>query len=252
MLTFYYSSVFSNNLLESIPIQSFNEIVELRELKLRGNLIKRIVNNSFVNVPNLVRLDLSNNLLNVIEPQAFFNLETTLEWLRIDGNKLRDVGNLAIIQLEGLHGLELARNPWNCSCNLRSLLDWIYKFNIPFGDPPNCNAPQRLAGRSWNNLDIEEFGCIPNVISMNKEVKCAEGKNLTLTCLTNGIPAPNVRWTFKNNMTEKKLTPSTNTRIQIVDIKGQFSNLTILTVELYDAGIFKCIAGKTKQKKNNL
>lgn len=231
----------SNNLLESIPTHAFGEIVELRELKLRGNSIKRIINNAFVNVPSLVRLDLSDCRISVIEPRAFFNLESTLEWLRIDGNLLQDVRNLAIVQLESLHGLELARNPWNCSCNLRSLLDWIYKYNIPFGDPPNCNEPPRLKGRSWNNLDIEEFGCVPNVTAYQKVVRSIEGQNITLTCIVKGIPAPMVRWTFKSNVTERKIVPST--RIRHLDVKGQLSNLTINKLESYDAGMYTCIAG---------
>lgn len=231
----------SNNLLESIPTHAFGEIVELRELKLRGNMIKRIVNNAFVNIASLVRLDLSDCRISVIEPRAFFNLESTLEWLRIDGNLLQDVRNLAIVQLETLHGLELARNPWNCSCNLRSLLDWIYKYNIPFGDPPNCNEPARLKGRSWNNLDIEEFGCVPNITAHPKVVRSNEGQNVTLTCLVKGIPAPMVRWTYKNNVTERKIAPST--RIRNLDVKGQLSNLTINKLETYDAGTYTCIAG---------
>lgn len=231
----------SNNLLETIPTHAFGEIVELRELKLKGNSIRRIINHAFVNVPSLVRLDLSDCRINVIEPRAFFNLESTLEWLRIDGNLLQDVRNLAIVQLESLHGLELARNPWNCSCNLRSLLDWIYKYNIPFGDPPSCHDPPRLKGRSWNNLDIDEFGCVPNVTAYRKIVTATEGQNVTLTCIVKGIPTPLVRWTFKNNVTERKITPST--RIRNLDVKGQLSNLTINKLDTYDTGIYTCIAG---------
>lgn len=232
----------TNNQLEAIPSHAFNEITELRELKLKGNLIRKVLNNAFISVPSLVRLDLSDCRVSLIEPKAFYNLETTLEWLRIDGNKLQDVRGLALVSLEGLHGLELARNPWNCSCNLRSLLDWIYKYNIPFGDPPTCHTPPRLAGKSWNNLDIEEFGCVPMIKPRKPVVYGVEGRNVTISCDVRGLPAPFVRWTFKNNVTERKLMPSA--RMRNLDVKNSVSNLTINKVDFHDAGTYTCIAGE--------
>lgn len=232
----------SSNLLESVPSHAFIEIVELRELKLKNNLIRRIGNNAFTSVPNLIRLDLSDCRISTIESNAFTNLEATLEWLRIDGNQLQVIRYTTMKSLESLHGLELARNPWNCSCSLKGLYEWILESNIPFGDPPTCHTPTRLKGKSWNNLKKDDFGCVPMVKARNAIIEGMEGRNVTITCEIIGTPTPTTRWLFKNNVTRREIAASA--RIQSRFGINSTVNLIITKVDFHDAGTYLCIAGE--------
>lgn len=147
----------SDNLLSMVPSHTLESIPELRELKLIGNPIQRIFNDAFVKVPQLIRLELSNCYLMKIDVRAFVGLETSLEWLNLDFNKLSDIQVEAVLLLRNLHGLELAGNPWNCSCNLRPLREWMLHENIPFHIPPMCKFPERLAEQTWDKIDLGLF-----------------------------------------------------------------------------------------------
>lgn len=144
----------SDNLLSMVPSHALESIPELRELKLIGNPIQRIFNDAFAKVPQLIRLELSNCYLSTIDVRAFTGLETSLEWLKLDFNKLSDIQVEAILLLQNLHGLELSGNPWNCSCNLYPLREWMIRENIPFHIPPICKFPQRLAEQTWDKIDL--------------------------------------------------------------------------------------------------
>uniref|UniRef100_T1GF40 LRRNT domain-containing protein n=1 Tax=Megaselia scalaris TaxID=36166 RepID=T1GF40_MEGSC len=75
---------FSYNQLTMVPSHAFDSIPELRDIKLNGNPITRISNDAFSRIPQLVRLDLSDCKIQQVEPRAFFGLEASLEWLKLD------------------------------------------------------------------------------------------------------------------------------------------------------------------------
>jgi Leucine-rich repeat (LRR) protein len=139
----------SHNALTTVPSHTFDSIPELRELKLNNNPIQRIHNDAFVNVPQLIRLELSECRITTVEPRAFYGLEAALEWLKLDYNKLTEVLSSSFTILQNLHGLELAGNPWNCSCPLRPLREWMLRKNVPFGIPPVCQNPCDFQVRKW-------------------------------------------------------------------------------------------------------
>lgn len=239
----------SDNLMNMIPSHAFESITELRELKLIGNPIQRILNDAFVKVPQLIRLELSSCRIQTIDVRAFSGLETSLEWLKLDGNKLIEIRAAALVSLQNLHGLELAGNPWNCSCNLRPLREWMIRENIPFDIPPMCQYPQRLTAKTWDKLDLDEFACIPTIFAADYYANGVEGKNVTMTCNVNGIPEPNVRWMIRNriiaNLTSNsylKLPASQGRKLYMVNLQHNASNLTILTADLQDAGTYVCAA----------
>lgn len=98
----------SYNFLSLVPSYSLECIPELRELKLSGNPIQRIPNEAFVHVPQLVRLEMSDCKVGTVELKAFYGLEKSLEWLKLDKNKLVDVQSNSLTVLHNLHGLDLA------------------------------------------------------------------------------------------------------------------------------------------------
>ncbi len=80
--------------------------------------------------------------------------------------------------LTGLHGLELADNPWACDCRLRPLKEWLVRQNVPFAAEPVCATPARLSRRGFDSLDVNEFACPPKIISAAPryvEAKAGEG-----------------------------------------------------------------------------
>lgn len=237
----------SYNLLAMVPSATFDSTSELRELKLIGNPIQKLSNEAFSKMPHLVRLELSNCKIASIEARAFAGLEASLEWLKLDGNKLVDVSANALTFLQNLHGLELTSNPWNCSCNLRPLREWMTQENIPYGIPPVCQFPPRLAGKSWDKIELDEYACIPHIYSPDIRAHGVEGRNITMSCMVGGVPEPNVRWMIRNriiaNLTGNSMFPAAQGRkIYMVNLQEKTSNLTILTAEVQDAGTYICAA----------
>lgn len=234
----------SFNYLTTVPSQAFTSIHELRELKLSGNPIQRVSNGAFENVPQLIRLELSECKINIIEEYGFKGLEKYLEWLKLDKNKLSDLKHTSLTVLENLHELELAGNPWNCSCILRPLREWMLKRKVPFVVPPICKYPKRLASKSWDKLDLDEFACVPEIFAYDSKAHGVEGKNITMTCRITGIPIPNVRWLLKNKVIANLSgSPYSNgKKLYTVRLKNNSSDLTILTADLQDAGVYVCAA----------
>lgn len=237
----------SYNMLTMIPSHSFQSIPELRVLSIMGNPIQRIMNEAFINIPQLTRLELSDCKIAIIEVRAFTGLEPTLEWLKLDGNKLIEIRSITLTLLRNLHGLELAGNPWNCTCNLRPLREWMLKENIPYDIPPICKFPARLASKSWDKVELDEFACIPHILAPDVRAHGVEGKNVTMSCMVGGVPEPNVRWAVRNrviaNLTGNSMLPAAQGRkMYMVNLQQNASNLTILTAEVQDAGVYTCTA----------
>lgn len=234
----------SYNFLNAVPSQSFDSITELRELKLNGNPIHRIAANAFIHLSQLVRLDLSECRISIIEPNAFKGLERSLERLKLDENKLSEVDAYSFTVLRKLKGLELAGNPWNCSCELRPLRQWMIRFNVPSDFTPTCHYPKRLESKSWDKLDLDEYACVPEIIAYDSKAYGVEGKNITLTCRIAGIPEPNVRWLMKNkditNLTASA--QSGSKKLYVTHLTNNSSDLTIHSADIQDAGIYVCSA----------
>lgn len=232
----------SANLLGAVPSNSFSSTPELRELKLSSNPIYSLTAKAFRAVPQLVRLEMSDCKITRIELQAFFGLEATLEWLRLDNNKLSHVDSLAFASLSNLHGLELVGNPWNCSCNLRGFREWMLQQNVPYDIPPSCHSPARLQGKSWKFLDLEEFACPPRIYATAARARGVEGENVTLSCSVEGIPRPQVKWAVKNRPINHTFTALAGRKMLVANDREAASELLIRGVEPQDAGSYTCAA----------
>ncbi|XP_055682897.1 uncharacterized protein LOC129789847 [Lutzomyia longipalpis] len=237
----------SHNSLSAVPSHAFSAIPELRELKLNGNPIQRIAPDAFGPLSQLVRLELSDCRITAIDHRAFASLETTLEWLHLDGNRLAEVKATSLTALYNLHGLELSRNMWNCSCSLRPLREWMLRQKIPSAVVPLCRNPPRVAGKSWDRLDLDDFACVPHILATRISGDAIEGRNITMSCYVGGIPEPSVKWILRNrilgNITSGlALGPSTARRSYIVQARRNASNLTIMATETQDAGTYICAA----------
>ncbi|XP_055712471.1 uncharacterized protein LOC129807309 [Phlebotomus papatasi] len=236
----------SHNALTSVPSHVFSGIPELRELKLNGNPIQRVAVDAFSSLKQLVRLELSDCRISNIDPKAFLSLESTLEWLHLDGNRLADVRSSTFTILLNLHGLELGRNSWNCSCSLRPLREWMLRQKVPSAVVPICRHPPRLTGKPWDRLDLDDFACTPNIVATRTSADATEGKNITMSCYVDGIPEPSVKWILRNRVLGNAtgglpLAPPTR-RMYVLQGRKNVSNLTIMSTEIQDAGTYVCMA----------
>ncbi|XP_060531149.1 uncharacterized protein LOC132704867 [Cylas formicarius] len=234
----------SYNYLTIVPSHAFSSVPELRELKLSGNPIQKISNDAFLHTNQLIRLEMSNCRISAIDPGAFSGLAKSLEWLKLDRNRLADVDAMSFTSLENLHGLELNGNPWNCSCALRPLRDWMLRKNVPYDIPPVCHAPKRLAEKPWDKLDLDEFACVPEIFAYESKTHGTEGKNVTMTCRIEGIPKPSVKWLLKNKVIANLSGSSyaNNKKLYVVNLTNKSSELTIFSADLQDAGTYVCTA----------
>ncbi|VVC25744.1 Immunoglobulin subtype,Immunoglobulin-like domain,Immunoglobulin-like fold,Immunoglobulin subtype [Cinara cedri] len=223
----------SHNNIPTVPSVAFESVPELRELRLDGNPIMKVPNRAFEHVRRLVRLDVSNCKVALLETTAFSGLEKSLEWLRFDNNQLREVKSITITSLTGLHGVQLNNNPWNCSCKLRPLREWMLKRNVPYGAPPVCKAPARLAGTPWDKLDLDDFACEPHSVPVAPVVVVTEGDNVTVSCRMFGMPIPSSRWSRNDR-------PVGQTARNVPVTEGRYTNLTIVSTVAQDGGRYVC------------
>lgn len=232
----------SRNRLDSIPSQSFDSIRELRELRLGGNPIAKIGDESFIALPHLVRLSLSSCKISEIDPRGFTGLESSLEYLELSKNKLQVLHVAVLAPLRTLKGLELASNPWECTCALRPLRDWMIRKNVPATVVPDCALPPRLMTQSWDRLDLEDFACQPEVSALVSHFQGLEGDAVTLVCRVTGVPAPRVRWVRAGRLLGNSTTNVNSGRAFMLRSEGQTSNLTIKSADIQDSGSYTCNA----------
>ncbi|XP_049834970.1 chondroadherin-like protein, partial [Schistocerca gregaria] len=227
----------SGNLLLAVPSAAFQPVPELRELRLSANPLDRLPARAFHLLPRLVRLELSNCRISRMDPRAFEGVESSLEWLRLDGNELTgtESGVSALTTLRALHGLALAGNPWNCSCALRPLRRWLTEQRVPLGDePPACREPARLRGRAWDRLSAEDFACRPRP-APPPLVSAQEGGAAQLRCPVSADPPPTVKWLWRGRPLVNRSSPGR----YVVNASG--GALTVLRLEASDAGSYQCV-----------
>lgn len=237
----------SHNQLQAVPSHAFDSTPELRELRLSANPITVLSQEAFVNVPQLVKLELTDCRLQSIERGAFDGLEQSLEVLKIDGNRLVTVHAPTFTVLRNLHGLELASNLWNCSCALRALRKWMLREKIRCDIPPVCQQPDRLAARSWDKIELDDFACVPQIAAPLAHVQAIEGENVTIACGVRGVPEPHVNWYLRGRLLanlsgDVQVAVTHGRKVFIARWWPDESNLTIVNADMQDAGVYNCTA----------
>ncbi|KAK7601465.1 hypothetical protein V9T40_008906 [Parthenolecanium corni] len=235
----------SYNVFSVVPSLALQPIPDLRELKLNGNPILQIPGFAFTNVGQLIRLEVADCRIGYIDEHAFSGLEHSLESLKLSRNRLVNVQPEAFRRLEALNGLDLSDNPLNCSCVLQPLRDWMLRRSLSTNALPMCQSPEHNQNKSWDKLQNDDFACLPSAHAAVKTINAYVGENVTLTCKIGGTPTPDVRWSLRNRVLLNSTFgyPITNKRPYLIHaLSNNYSNLTILSLEMQDTGQYVCIA----------
>lgn len=234
----------SHNLLTYVPSATFQDVPFLRDLNLAHNPIQKIEGHAFRTVPGLIKLDLSDCALRSVASKAFEGVEL-LESLKLNGNRLQALRPQTVETLSKLHGVELHDNPWYCDCNLRAAKIWLTDYNIPYPVAPLCaGGPERLAHKSFADLDLDDFACKPEIRPDSRLVEAVAGDNMTIMCRVQSVPEATVNWYWNSRLLLNNSAFSSFQKIYVSEA-GAFdkrSTLILTNVQESDSGDFYCIA----------
>ncbi|NXT47157.1 LRR70 protein, partial [Pluvianellus socialis] len=169
----------SHNPIGSIHPFAFKELNKLRYLSLKNVKLKCIAVNVFFGLNSLSQLILSYNDLENINSSTF-TLLNNLMYLQLDRNKISSIGNgtfekmgqsLKMLSLAfnnitelqpevlkplvSLTHLQVNYNPWNCSCKMLRLLNWLA--SSPISVKIHCQNPPSMRGRPLHYIKRTQF-----------------------------------------------------------------------------------------------
>ncbi|TSL16052.1 Nyctalopin [Bagarius yarrelli] len=133
----------NDNLLVDLPRKSFKGLGHLKMLNLGGNLLTNVSNTWFGDLVELEVLHLDRNCLSFIDQGAFDNL-TSLMILHLNSNKLTTLPFPVFQPIYFIGHLYLFRNPWDCTCELWWLKEWMANYKLVRDVP--CASPPSVVG----------------------------------------------------------------------------------------------------------
>ncbi|KAM6997953.1 leucine-rich repeat transmembrane protein FLRT3 [Tautogolabrus adspersus] len=174
---------FDDNRISSISEQSLQDLINLKRLILDGNLLNNrgigemafinlinltelsLVRNSLTSPPanlpgtSLEKLQLQDNHINRVPPGAFAFLRQ-LYRLDLSGNNLSSLPQGVFEDLDNLTQLLLRNNPWQCTCRMKWVRDWLRslptKVNVRGF---MCQGPDKVKGMAIKDLTTDMFEC---------------------------------------------------------------------------------------------
>lgn len=150
-----------SNQVSFVPRGVFRDLVSVQYLNLQRNRLTVLGSGTFVGMIALRILDLSNNKI-----------------LRISDSGFQHLGNLDCLYLEDLHPrvlkplsslihLQADSNPWECSCRLLSLRDWLASSAITLNI--FCQNPPSMRGRALHYVKWTDFtNCVTSSANVSR------------------------------------------------------------------------------------
>lgn len=147
----------NGNRIEKLFSTMFVGLHNLEYLYLEYNLIKDIAPGTFNPLPNLKLLSLNNNQLSSLPAQIFRNVPLSKLNLRKNLLMHLPVSNV-LDQLNSLEQIYLEDNPWDCSCDLLSIKQWVEKLrkDTVVGSIL-CQTPKKVTQAELRSLRHEQL-----------------------------------------------------------------------------------------------
>lgn len=142
----------NENRIEKITATMFVGLHNLEHLYLEFNAIKEIEAGSFNPLTNLKLMFLNGNLLTTLPAQIFRNVPLSKLNLRKNLFMHLPVSNV-LDQLRSMEQIHLEDNPWDCTCDLVSLKQFVEKLRTDtVVGSVMCQSPKKLL-----NLDLRSL-----------------------------------------------------------------------------------------------
>ncbi|XP_043378531.1 SLIT and NTRK-like protein 3 [Chelonia mydas] len=145
----------NGNDIERLTPGMFRGLQSLHYLYFEYNLIREIQPAAFSLMPNLKLLFLNDNLLRTLPTDAFAG--TSLARLNLRNNHFLYLPVAGVLEhLHAIVQIDLKLNPWDCTCDLVPLKQWIETISsvIVVGDVL-CASPENLTRRDVRSVELE-------------------------------------------------------------------------------------------------
>lgn len=145
----------NGNDIEQLTAGMFRGLHMLSYLYFEYNVIREIQPNSLSLMPNLQLVFLNDNLLRSLPTDAFAG--TNLARLNLRNNYFLHLPVRGVLEhLTSIVKIDLQQNPWECSCDIMPLKQWLEKLSsvIVVGDVI-CKTPEFAFGKDLRSLDVE-------------------------------------------------------------------------------------------------
>ncbi|XP_021517932.1 SLIT and NTRK-like protein 1 [Meriones unguiculatus] len=188
----------NNNKIKSFRKQTFLGLDDLEYLQADFNLLRDIDPGAFQDLNKLEVLILNDNLISTLPANVFQYVPIT--HLDLRGNRLKTLPYEEVLeQIPGIAEILLEDNPWDCTCDLLSLKEWLE--NIPKNALIGrvvCEAPTRLQGKDLNETTEQDLCPLKNRVDSSLPAPPAQEE----TFAPGPLPTP-----FKTNGQEEHATP---------------------------------------------
>lgn len=235
----------SKNNIKKLDEAVFRENSKLRLLFLDYNDLKELRGALFHNMPHLQRVSVKHNQLKTVDMNVF-DTGPVLQHIDLSENELEHLDYRLIVNLGRISSLNIQGNPWICDCNMKLFRNLAMEQTLVTA-PTTCAQPERLKGRSWNDLQSKDFACAPQIQypTSNQKYEIGSYWNYTISCKVKGDPIPDVDWLSNGRIIDRD--PRQNQQKYVVQKEQTeddiiWSNLTILNVNYRDKGDYRCVA----------
>ncbi|CAM9334313.1 unnamed protein product [Bubo scandiacus] len=144
----------NGNDIERLTPGMFRGLQSLHYLYFEYNLIREIQPAAFSLMPNLKLLFLNDNLLRTLPTDAFAG--TSLARLNLRNNHFLALPVAGVLEhLHAIVQIDLKLNPWDCTCELVPLKQWLEALSsVSVVGEVLCASPERLARRDLRALEL--------------------------------------------------------------------------------------------------
>ncbi|NXX71552.1 LRR70 protein, partial [Spizella passerina] len=151
--------------LKCVAVNGFFGLNNLRQLILSYNDLETINSSTFTLLTNLMDLQLDRNRIGSIGNGTFEKMGRSLKVLNLAFNNMTELQPEVLKPLVSLTHLQVHSNPWNCSCKMLALLNWLTSSSV--SAKIHCQHPQSMRGRALHYMKWAWFSnCVGPTASL--------------------------------------------------------------------------------------